>query len=113
MKKFVMMTAALTAIFSSPTLAWAQQATTYPGSHMMWDGGWQGWFLGPLMMIAFLTIAVAAVVLVIRWLGGDRDHRVPTQTHREKKPMDILRIRFAKGEIDNEEFEERRKILEG
>jgi putative membrane protein len=28
-------------------------------------------------------------------------------------PLDILRERFARGEIDKDEFEERRKVLEG
>ena len=31
---------------------------------------------------------------------------------RAKTPMDILKERFARGEIDKEEFEERRRILE-
>ena len=31
----------------------------------------------------------------------------------DKTPLDILRERFARGEIDTTEFEERRRVLEG
>ena len=48
--------------------AWAQ--TGY-SPLMMWpDGGWSMFFFGPLFMIITLVALVAAVVLVVRWLGG-------------------------------------------
>ena len=49
---------------------------------------------------------------VDRWLGGGpmgplyQDHRSSSQN-----ATDILRERFAKGEIDKDEFEERRRVL--
>lgn len=86
-----------------PTTAWAQ------GWGPMHD--WIGWgsggmVLGPLLMIAWLAILVAAIVLVVRWLGGSSGLGSPRQTPRE-----ILDERFAKGEIDHEEYEKRRKTL--
>jgi putative membrane protein len=74
--------------------------------HHMWDGGW--WMLlGPVWMIVVVGATVAAVVLVVRWLGGTERHpRGP-----DKTPMDILKERFARGEIDKQEFEERRSFL--
>lgn len=95
-----------------PATAWAQAspgAGQYScwGPHMMgWGGGWSGMIFGPLMMILFLALPVAAVVLLIRWLGGSRGSASPGQT-----PLDILRERYARGEIDKEEFEERRRTL--
>ena len=76
-----------------------------------WGDGWHGWFLGPLMMLIFLAIATAVVVLIVRWLGGAgrTPHRgAPTSN----TALDILKERFARGEIDANEFEERRKLLE-
>ena len=71
------------------------------------DWGWGGMFLGPLFMIAWLALLVAVIVLVIRWLGGGSfGVGSPPRTPRE-----ILDERFAKGEIDREEFENRRKAL--
>lgn len=94
-----------------PISAWAQTGSPYYGRHM-WDGGWHGWFLGPIMMIVFFAIAVAIVVLLIRWLTGGAQNKVPPVSPG-KSPMDILKERFARGEIDKEEFEERRQVLDG
>ena len=93
----------------APALAWAQQEPEYYGHHM-WHGGWYGWFLGPIMMIVFLAIAVAVVVLVVRWLGGT-GHAATPRAPAGKTPLDILKERFARGEIDKDEFEERRRVL--
>lgn len=95
-------------ILSAPAFAQQTQAPAY-GPHM-WNGGWQGWFFGPVMMIVFLAVVVVVVVLLVRWLGwpshGNTPQHPPGQT-----PLDILKERFAKGEIDKEEYEERRRIL--
>ena len=95
--------------------AWAQQqGSPYYGGHdHMWGGGWYGMFLGPLMMLLFLGIAVAVIVLIVRWLGGPRHHaHLPLPgAAPSKTPVDILKERFALGEIDKQEFEERKRIL--
>lgn len=87
---------------------WGPQGQQYYGH--MWNGGGHGWFFGPLMMIAFIAVAVVVVVLLVRWLGGV-SHGSVAHKHVDKTPLDILKERFARGEIDKEEFEERRKIL--
>lgn len=94
---------------SSPQL-WAQQDSRYYHAHM-WDGGWHGWLFGPLMMILFVALLVIAAIVLARWLGnGARGGTSSGSTHQS--PLDILKERLARGEIDKEEFEERRKILE-
>lgn len=94
---------------SAPSLAWAQQRGDYYGPHMMWGG----WFFGPIMMIVFIAVAAIVVVLIVRWLGGS-SHGVaqPPFAPPGKTPVDILKERFARGEIDKEEFAERLRILE-
>jgi putative membrane protein len=96
---------ALLAMGAAPALA--QDAPRYYGPHMMWDGGW--WMLfGPLSMLLFLAALIAIVVLLVRWLttghGG-------SASAGRKMPLEILEERFARGEIDKEEFEERRRVL--
>lgn len=92
-----------------PALAQQQSRSNY-GPHM-WDGGWHSWFFGPIMMIVFIAVAVLVVVLLVRWLGGGTNVH-PHHIHSTgKTPLDILKERFAKGEIEKEEFEERRRIL--
>ena len=94
-----------------PMSAWAQANSPNYGPHM-WDGGWHGWFFGPIMMIVFFAVAIAIVVLLVRWLTGGAQNKVPPSS-LGKSPIDILKERFARGEIDKEEFEERRQVLDG
>ena len=61
-------------------------------------------FFGPLMMIIFIAVAVGVAVLIIRWLGGSAYGHPPPQAPTRNKPIDILKERYAQGEIDKEEF---------
>lgn len=75
------------------------------GGHMF--GGWGGMFFGPLIMIGGFILVVVAIVMLIR--GATRTGtRAPTTN----RAMDILKERFAAGEIDATEFESRKRILE-
>jgi len=94
----------------APGLAWAQQGQPYGRPHM-WDGGWYGWIFSPVMMIVFIAIAVVLLVLLVRWLGGTGGGKAPGPPP-DKTPLDILKERFARGEIDKQEFEERRRLLD-
>jgi putative membrane protein len=91
-----------------PTAVWAQQSDPYYGSHM-WNDGWHFWFLGPVMMIAFVVIAVAVVIVLVRWLGSAGHGGTPPNASTS---LDILKERFARGEIEKDEFEEKRRILD-
>ncbi len=77
-------------------------------SEMGW--GWGGMIFGPILMIVVVVLVVVLVVLLVRWLvesgRGGASHNPPGKT-----PLDILKERFAKGEIDKVEFEERRRVL--
>jgi putative membrane protein len=81
------------------------------GDHMGswgWGGGWGGggWFWA--MHLLWWVLAVVLVVLIFRFVsGGMRDrNRGGGDT-----ALTILRERFARGEIDQREFDERKAIL--
>ena len=76
----------------------------YYGHPMMWGEG--PGFLGAGMMLIFWIIIIAFAVLAGRWLWerGDGQRKTPA--------LNILKERLAKGEIDPEEYEARRKALE-
>lgn len=68
-----------------------------------------GWF-GGIIMIVFWVAVIVGIVFLIRWLAvSTREGR------REAKPEDsaieILRKRYARGDISKEEFEERKRDL--
>ncbi len=79
---------------------------------MGWGGGWFGMIFGPIFMILVLALVIAVAVLLVRWLGGPGNTAAaPHQPPPTRTPLDILKERFARGEIDREEFEERRRTL--
>lgn len=71
-----------------------------------WDGGWGYGFMG-FGMLLFWALVVLLVVLALRWVG---DGALPG---RQPSALDVLKERLAKGEIDIEDYEARRKTLEG
>jgi putative membrane protein len=81
------------------------------GPHMMWGEGY-GWFLGPIVWLLFIVVAIIVVVLVLRWLGVSGGPAAGLPGTAARTPLDILKERFAKGEIDKKEYDERRKVLE-
>ena len=94
----------------STTTLWADSAETSRHHDMMW-GGWGGMILGPLMMIILIAAIVVIVVMAIRWLGSSGSDATQKGAPTEG-PIDVLKERFARGEIDRSEYEERRQVLE-
>jgi putative membrane protein len=73
---------------------------------MMW--GWRdGSWVGLLFMLLFWLGVIALVVWAVRQ-GG-----TPSAITPSSKALDILEERFARGEIDLEEFQTRRSALTG
>ena len=73
---------------------------------MWWNDYWPGpWmFFGPVMMIIFVIICVSVMFFLMR--GG------VMRCGHGGNAIDILKERYARGEIDQSEFEKRRKLLE-
>ncbi|MEK7117137.1 MAG: SHOCT domain-containing protein [Patescibacteria group bacterium] len=74
-------------------------------------GGWgpgnmMGWFGGGLMMIVFWVLLVVFIVWIVREIGGKS-----SRSSGNSNALDILNERYAKGEIDKKEFEEKKKDL--
>jgi putative membrane protein len=76
----------------------------WPGPWHMWSDvyGWPHWWIGPLMMMSLVIFCVAMMFFMMR--GRHR--------HRSDYALDILKERFARGEINQAEYEERRRLLE-
>ena len=78
---------------------------------MMWgyhDFGFGGGGMG-IGMLLFWGLIVAAIVVLARGLAGGAPPPAPEV--RDKTPLDILRERYARGEISREEFERIKKDL--
>lgn len=74
----------------------------------MWhDMGWGGMWFGWLFWIIILIVIVWAVV---RFTGGGQSRQLPPASY--ETPLDILKKRYAKGEINKEQYEQMKKDLE-
>jgi putative membrane protein len=65
-----------------------------------WSGG--GW----LMMIFLWVLIIVGIVIVTKWFANQTSH----STH-EDTAMEILKKRYARGEISKEEYEQMKKDL--
>lgn len=64
-----------------------------------------GWFGGMFMMIIFWVGLILLIAWLVRELSGGRREK---DGHRA---LDILKERYARGEIDKKEYEEKKKEL--
>lgn len=76
---------------------------------MNWTDGpwWMG--MGFVFMVLFWALIILGAVALLRWLGvsggGSRD--APRKT-----PLEVLQERYARGEIERDEYEQKRRDLE-
>lgn len=76
---------------------------------MQWGNGY-GWMGGGwIFMALFWIFIIVGVVAVIHWLGSDAKRNSETP---RKTPFEILQERYARGEIEKDEYEQKRRDLE-
>jgi len=98
------MITAMTAPGALATLAAQGTRSGWGWMHGMM-GGW--WGMGLIMMLFWVGILVLIGVLIWRLLEG----RDVSERSTEESALEILKRRYARGEIDGEEFEEKRRDL--
>lgn len=77
-----------------------------------WDGwGWGGWALMVVLMVLFWGAIVVGVVALVRYGRERREPPPPVDQHRPPSALDVLDERFARGEIDADEYAKRRDLL--
>ena len=92
----------------APALAQGAGYSPYDHPHM---GGWgydgYGMVLGPILTLLFLGLLVIGIIALLRWMG------VTTVQSQSNAALEALNLRFAKGELDAKEYEERKRVLQG
>lgn len=84
---------------------------------MNWNdhmNGWGGWGFGlmTISMVLFWGLLILAAVALFRYLGRS-EHRSGGVPPARPAAEDLLAERFARGEIDVEEYEQRLAALRG
>lgn len=117
---------------SHPLLTFAQQvqqpaSPQYPpwewsGPGHMWGGGWGFWWIFPLMMMFMIIVGIAIFFVAYRSGGAHRHWGPWHMMDRASGPgrpwgdptysaLQILNERFAKGEIQKQEYEEKKAAI--
>ncbi len=73
------------------------------GNHMFGSGMWGGW----MFMIIFWVIGITLFILFVRWIVDQGK----TKEGPSNKALEIMKERYAKGEINQQEFERMRKDI--
>lgn len=108
-------------VLADPLLAIAQQTQAPsapqppqgyyygPGPWHMWGGGygWPHWWIGPIVFFLFFIFCMAMMFFM---MGGRMMH---WHRHRDDHALDLLKQRFARGEISREEFMQMKRDLTG
>ena len=92
-------------VLLAPACALGQDRTWEWQWHPMWFMWGAGGLVMMLMMLAFWGLVIAGPVVGLRWLAGQG-----RPAHRDEA-HEILRLRYARGEIDKQEFEARKRDL--
>lgn len=83
---------------------------------MMWGYGWShGGTFAMVAMLLWWVLIVLGIALIVKWLfrSGSRPGADDQggRAGRGDRALAILRERYARGEIDKQEFEERKRDL--
>lgn len=79
-------------------------------NEMMNNMGGFGWGpgFGWIFMILFWSLIILGIVAIVKWLS---DSSTNTNSPQVKSALDILKERYARGEIEREEFEQKKQDL--
>jgi putative membrane protein len=77
------------------------------GMMWWWNDYWpMHWVFGPLTMILFIAFCGAVMFFMMRGMAGGHGGR-----SESRRALEILKERFARGEISQTQYEEQRRLL--
>ena len=62
---------------------------------------------GMISMVLFWVLVILGIVVLVKWIGASSASARPPS----KTALDLLKERYARGEIDKREFEEKKRDL--
>lgn len=74
---------------------------------MHWYPDMMGWG-GVIGMVIFWIVIIIIIVVLVKYIATQSSTRI----ERNETPLEIIKRRYANGEIDKEEYEQKKKDLE-
>jgi len=76
-----------------------------------WGGYGMSWgMFGALHMLLWWILIILGIVVLIKWLFGGSSRR---DSGTADRALEILKERYARGEIGKDEFDQKRRDLSG
>ena len=76
-----------------------------------------GWGMGmgwgfPFMGFFFFALLIVAIIVVIKSISGRQNSEYEITQDNQPTPLDILKKRYARGEIDQAQFEKMKENIQ-
>jgi putative membrane protein len=76
-----------------------------------WGGYGMGWgIFGALHMLLWWILIILGIVVLVKWLFGGTGG---SAQGRENRALEVLKERYARGEIGKDEFDQKKRDLSG
>jgi putative membrane protein len=102
----LLVSAAIWFLYNHSTGMWIGNGYWNMGYHHMVGGG-----MGIVMIIFWIFLIGALVLLISGTISGIRNSHIIDSPMQRQKPLEILKQRYARGEIDRDEYEDKRRTL--
>ena len=79
--------------------------------HGMMGWGWLGAIVGLLILLLIAAVLTAGLIYLLRALRRPQPEHVDRPHESGKTALQILDERYARGEIDHDYYEQRRRVL--
>ena len=103
-------TLALSSIYLSPAFAIGGRNNNWHMDRWMMGGWGMGWF-GMIFMVIFWGLVIFGIVTFVKWVVQNPNKKGHSGYTASPNAMDILKERYAKGDITLDEFETMKKAI--
>jgi putative membrane protein len=107
----------VTSLLSGFVLSFPNHALAQSGRYSDWHmgpgmmGSWGMGEFGMIFMMAFWVLAIVGLVFLVKWLIQAATGQKGNVANNSSRAIEILKERYARGEIDKAEFETKRELL--